>query len=233
MKAVNLFTVFREQTGDENAPLLWEDSELYRFLNEAEVEACRRARLIVDTQNVAGVDNVCRITLANAVALYNLDRRVIYVRRALMAGRTIPLCGMDYRDLDEDQPGWQSRTGQVIGYVRGLDTGKFRPYRIPTTASLAAGSTVDLLVVREPLNPMSQADASDEPEINSRYHLALLDWVYWRAYSKKDSQAYDPKLAAEHLAMFEAEFGTREKAAALEEEYQRLTLPDNYLDGTY
>lgn len=232
MKAIDLFTVFRGQADDTAAPQLWSDAELYRWLNEAEVEACRRARLIVDTQNTAGVDNVCRIQLVNGTAMYALDRRVIYVRRALMAGRTIPLCPMDYRDLDVDQPGWQSRTGQVVGYVRGLDSGKFRPYRIPTTASLVNGSTVDLLVVREPLRPMGQEDTDDEPEINSRYHLALLDWVFWRAYSKKDSEAYDPKLAAQHLAMFEAEFGTREKSAAMEEEYQRLTEP-NELDGNY
>lgn len=233
MKAVDLFTVFRGQTDDIGAPPLWADSELYRWLNEAEVEACRRARLIVDTQNVSGVDNVCRITLVNGQPFYDLDPRVIYVRRALMAGRTIPLDPMDYRDLDVEQPGWQSRTGQVIGYVRGVDTGKFRPFRIPTTASMTNGSTIDLLVVREPLRAMSQDDQDAAPEINPRYHLALLDWVYWRCYSKKDSEAYDPKLAAQHLADFEAEFGTREKASAMEEEYQRITLPDNYLDGTY
>jgi hypothetical protein len=233
MKAVDLFDVFREQAGDVSAPQLWSDASLYRWLNEAEVEACRRARLIVDTQNVAGVDNVCRIQLVNGTAMYSLDRRVIYVRRALMAGRNIPLTPLDYRDMDVEQPGWQSKTGQVIGYVRGLDNGKFRPFRTPTTAALASGSTVDLLVVREPLRPMTQEDTDAEPEINSRYHAALLDWVHFRAYSRKDSEAYDPKLAAEHLATFEAEFGTRAKANAVEEEYQRLTLPFDEADGTY
>jgi hypothetical protein len=232
LTAVALFSIFRTQTQDIAVPQLWADSELYRWLNEAEVEACRRARLIVDTQNVSGVDNVCRIQLVDQQPFYPLDHRVIYVRRALMAGRTLPLCPMDYRDLDLEQPGWQTRTGQVVGYVRGLDTGKFRPYRIPTTASMANGSTVDLLVVREPLRPMSQDDQNAAPEINPRYHLALLDWVYWRAYSKKDSEAYDPKLSAEHLAVFEAEVGTREKASAMEEEYQRLTEP-NDMDGNY
>lgn len=233
MKAVDLFTVFRRQADDIALPQLWEDSDLYLWLNEAEVEACRRARLIVDTQNITGADNVCRIQLVDSQPFYALDRRVIYVRRALMAGRTLPLEPMDYRDLDVYQPGWQSRTGQVTGYVRGLDNGQFRPYRIPIASQLVNGSTVDLLVVREPLRLMAQDDQDDEPEINARYHMALLDWVYWRAYSKKDSEAYDPKLAAQHLAVFEAEFGTREKASAMEEEYQRLTLPDNDLDGTY
>jgi len=233
MLATDLFDVFRGQAQDEATPQKWTDAELYRWLNEAEVEACRRARLIVDTQNVSGDNNVCRIQLVNLTEFYNLDHRVIYVRRALMAGRNPPLEPGDYRDLDQCQPGWQARTGQVNSYVRGLDTGKFRPYRIPTTASLANGSTVDLTVIREPLTPMDQNSPNVEPEINARYHMALLDWVYWRAYSKKDSEAYDPKLAAEHLAIFEAEFGTRERASALEEEYQRIQLPQGDLEESY
>lgn len=219
MNAGELIGEFRRQTDDAEAdPSLWGDEELMLSLNEAEVEACRRARLLVDTQNKTAPNNVCRLTLVIGTEFYAVDPRVIYIRRALLVGRSLPLEPLDYRSLDYCQPGWQTRTGNVTGYVRGLDTGKFRPYRIPT----AVGS-IDLLVVRQPLTPM--AVPNDAPEINSRYHMSLLDWVYFRAYSKQDTETYDPNTAAKHLAMFEAEFGTREKASALEEEWMRNMAP--------
>lgn len=203
-------------------------------MNEAEREACRRARLLIDTRGTAvTVDGTTttththgRITLGSGTDMYDLDSRIIYLRRVKLAGRTLPLRPIDYRDLDECAPGWESHTGTVEGYVRGLDTGKFRPYRIPTSAG-----TVTLTVVREPLVPMTGPNQS--PEINARYHLSLLGWVGYRAYTKKDAQVYSPDEAAVHLAEFEAEFGTRERANALEEEWQRNHQPHDGEDGTF
>lgn len=226
MNAGDLILLFRRQADDEAQPVLWKDDELFPWLSEAEIEACARARLIVDSRSVSGNNTFCRLTLANGTAWYALDPRIIYVRRAKLATRSLPLDSYDYRDLDVNYPGWEAHTGNVIGYVRGLDSGQFRPYKIPT-----ATNTIDLTVVREPLAAMTDPD--DVPEIAVRYHLKLLDWVFYRAYSKKDSQAYDPELAGKHLATFEAMFGTRSKATAFEEEWARNNLPSGPEDGNY
>lgn len=229
----------RTHVDDVETPQLWSTEEFVGWLSEAEVEACRRARLIVDSQTpyttavstsgtstTTSTARLCQLLLGSATEFYDLDPRVIYLRRVKLAGRSQPLKPMDYRDLDECRPGWEASTGSVSGYVRGLDSGKLRPYPIPTTAG-----TVGLLVVREPLEPL--ADPNDEPEIAARYHLALLDWVSYRAYMKKDTEALDPEAAAKHLGLFEAEFGTRKQSAALEEEWARNNLPFDGQDGSY
>lgn len=234
MKAGEILATFRVQADDTAEPGKWTEPELLTWLNEAEREACRRARLLVDTRGTAVTVNGTtttththgQIVLGSGTDFYDLDPRIIYLRRVKLAGRTLPLEALDYRDLDYRAPGWETHTGTVQGYVRGLDTGKFRPYRIPTTAG-----TVTLTVVREPLVAMTSPNHS--PEINARYHLSLIDWVAFRAYSKKDAQVYSPDEAAKHLAMFEAEFGTRERANALEEEWQRNNNPHNDADGTF
>lgn len=234
MKVGELIEIFRRQADDDGTPPKWTEPELITWLNEAEREACRRARLLVDTRGtavtVSGTTTTThthgRVTLGSGTDFYDLDPRIIYLRRVKLAGRTLPLRAIDYRDLDQCAPGWEAHTGTVEGYVRGLDTGKFRPYRIPT-----ASGTVTLTVVREPLVAMT--NPNDQPEINPRYHLGLIDWVSYRAYMKKDAEIYSPDEAAQHLALFEAEFGTREKANALEEEWQRNNYPHDGEDGTF
>ena len=219
MKAGELIAEWRRRADDVTDPTLWEDPELLLWLNEAQCEAARRARLLVDTQNKTGPNNVCRLTLSTGVSFYDLDRRVIYVRRAKLVGRTLPLTRMDFRDAPL---GWEDHTGQPTGYVAGVDTGKFRIYRTPTAPY--NGMFVDLMVVREPLADMAQGDS---PEIALRYHMALLDWVSHRAYLKHDSQTYDPEESAKALATFEREFGTKERSSALEEEWVRNNLPED------
>jgi hypothetical protein len=224
MTAGELIRLFRQQANDTANPSLWRDDEVIQWLNDAEVEACRRARLIIDSRSTtvvtgtATTDGPCQVTLVPGTDSYALDRRIIYLRRVKLASRTLPLDALDYRDMDWCTPGWEAHEGNVTGYIRGLDNGRIRIYKIPRVAD-----TVNLLVVREPMTPMENVD--DSPEIQSRYHINLLDWAHYRGYMKKDSQAFDEGLALKHLALFEAEFGTRNKATAFEEEWMRNTAP--------
>jgi hypothetical protein len=209
-----LIKLFRQQADDGTSHPLWDDTELASWVNDAEVEACRRARLLVDSRSTS----ICQLTLAPTVDSYALDPRIIYLRRVKLATRALPLDGLDYRDMDSCVPGWESHAGNVTGYVLGLDTGRLRIYKIPTVAD-----TVNLLVVREPLVPMVQP--ADIPEINARYHRSLVHWMLYRGFSRTEAQTYDPKLASQHLSLFEGEFGTRMKATAFEEEWMRNTSP--------
>ena len=45
MNASEIIEQFRRITGDDKSPYLWSDEELYIYLNEAVIEACRRGRL--------------------------------------------------------------------------------------------------------------------------------------------------------------------------------------------
>lgn len=202
MNLTQLIKVARQRLDDLSAtPYLWSRAELVEYANDAEREACRRARLIVDSTTAA----ICQIALVSGTDTYALDDRVIFIKRVKLTGHVTPLGRAHSADLDEQRPGWEDDTGVPLAYVPNMDTNTFRPYPSPD-----ASYTANLTVIRTPLAEM--ADGDDEPEIPGRYHLGLVHWMVHRAYSKHDSQTLNPKAAAEAADMFEAEFGKRSSA---------------------
>jgi len=199
--------LLRQELDDTIKPYLWSDIELDAYLNEAEREACRRARLLVDSSTAA----VCQISLAIGTATYARDSRIIAIRRMKLAGKIRPLGWASTLDLDESRPGWEDATGEVEAYITDRDSSSITFYRIPT-----AIDTATMTVVREPLNEMN--DDEDSPEIPSRYHMSLLHWAKYRAYTKPDVEAKNDQLAILNEALFTQEFGP--KRSALDEAYE-------------
>lgn len=220
MKLRELIEIFRHELDDAAEPFLWTEEELIEYANDAENEACRRARLIIDSTTAA----ICAITVIANTAKYALDNRVIFVRRVKLASRSLPLQRASFRDLDEETPGWDAHTGTVMAFITDLDSGKVRLYRTPTAAD-----TLNLTVVRLPLVEMTNVD--DTPEIDSRYHRNLRHWLRYRAYSKQDAETKDDKKAAEALALFEQEFG--KASTAIDEEWIERQQGYGRWDGTY
>lgn len=204
MNRGELRAAWRIRVMDTEAPYLWSDHEFAEFLDEAQVEACRRAHLLVDSSS--------GLTQANISALerfVEIDSRIIFVRRARI-GRQV-LQQTTTRAMDAQIPAWEScGAGAPLAYLTDWQTGGVALYPPP-----AMDGVLSMTVVRDPLYPLSTDD--DSPEIPPRYHLALLHWVSFRAYSKQDPDAQDPKSAANALALFEAEFGPR--AGAINERY--------------
>lgn len=196
----------RERVGDEGTPPFCSDARFTRFANQAQREACRRARLLVDSTTTA----LCDVTVESGTAVYALDPRVLFVRRAIIVGQTRPLARIHHRDLDQLGTEWMDEEGDIDGFVIGLDTGKLRLYRKPT-----ADGTARLTVVRLPLEDL--ADEGDTPEIDERYHEALVEWMVYRYYSTNDSEVRDDAKAALALAAFEREFGP--PMSAVEEQW--------------
>lgn len=214
-----MITAFRREVDDTAPPYLWSDAELMDHANEAEREACRRARLLMDSSTAA----VCQIAVSNGTATYALDSRVIFIRRARLASETDPLVQMSYRDLDEQRYGWEDDTGTPTGYVLDWETGKLRFDYTPD-----ADNTLNMTVIRDPLVEMN--DVEDSPEINERYHRSLIHWMKYRAYTSDDDEKRDDAKAARALAWFEQEFG--QKSAAIDEVFMsRTSFTD--MDGQY
>lgn len=196
MKLAELLNITRIELDDVAEPYLWSDDELLEYANDAQNEACRRGRLLVDATTPA----ICQITMVANTAAYTLDPRVIRVNRAKVDGEAVPLAFCMTRDLDARFPGWEdwSETPRII--VPDWETNKVRLVGTPD-----AGGTLNLQVVRLPLVDMMDID--DEPEIRPEYQRNLRHWIKHRAYLKRDSETYDPKKAAECEARFVAEFG--------------------------
>lgn len=209
MNLGELIEEFRIVADDNQEPPLWSDNELRIYFNQAEKEACRRARLIIDSSTAA----TCEVASVIGQADYTIDSRVISIRRATVPSKSNRKLAVVKAELmDGFMPNWEAQSGSPDALVVGLNSKKIRLFRKPTEVF-----TIQLTVVRTPLTAMT--NPNDEPEIPERYHQGLINWALYRAYSKKDVETNDEQRALMHLRAFEAEFGTHEQASALEEEF--------------
>lgn len=208
MTLQELIDAARSETADTATPYLWSDADWIRYANDAQREACRRARLIVDSTTT----DITRIALVAGTDSYALDPRVLFIKRVKLSTSSNPLRPASYKDLDRSVPGWEAQTGEPQAYVPDMNENEFRPYPTPTAAA-----TISLTVIRLPLVDMDDVD--NTPEIPARYHESLMFWMLYRAYSKQDSETLDKKKAVDNLALFEAEFG--KKSTAVDEVWIR------------
>lgn len=209
MKLSDLRTLFRSEAHDKKVPYLWSNNEILDYGIDAQNEACRRGRLLVDSRT----SEICTISLRADVASYGVDSRVIFVRRARLVSDKSKLTLGSYRDFDTvngTSAGWQEDTGTPTHLITDMDTGYLRAYPIPNDDDSA-----QLTVVRLPLQDLAGDD--DEPEINPRFHRSLRHWMLYRAYMRQDADTFDPDKAAKALTLFELEFG--KPSRAVEEEW--------------
>ncbi len=216
---------------DAVVPYLWPDLFLLRALNYAEVQACRRAHLLIDsttvldsgtagTASTAGQQALCKFSVVAGTSTYTLSRKILQVRRCQLASQARPLKGpLTYAELDDFMPGWQGTCGTT-----GIIVGSAGSGGIPTlflnepghlVILVLAPSTDDtayLVVSRLPLIPFTLNTA---PEIDEKDHEGLLNWAAHLAYSKNDAETYNPQKARDHAAKFTEQFGE---------------LPDAYTD---
>lgn len=220
MTLADLIATARREADDTATPALWSNDEWREFANDAENEACRRARLITDATTSA----ICSVNITSGNPTFTLDPRVVFVRRVKLTSESQPLISVDHRDLDEQAPNWEDTTGIPRRWVRNWETGKVRLWPIPDD-----DDTASLRVVRLPLAPMV-ADV-DHPEINPRFHRSLVFWMLYRAFSKTDSQTMNAKAAAENMALFEREFG--QKSTAVDETWIVENHGEDSHEGLY
>jgi hypothetical protein len=194
--------------------------QMLAYANEAENEACRRARLLIDSVTA----DICTIPVVAGTSVYAYDPRIIFIRRARLLTAARVLKKAVYWELDEQFPSWDEKTGTVEAVVTGMDTGKIRLFRIPT-----ANDTLKLTAVRLPLTPMTESAST--PEINTRFHPALVYWMKHKVYNNQDSELFDKNRADIHLALFAQEFG--DKSAAVNEVFDEMNLPFDSSDGHY
>ncbi len=184
--------------------LLWSLEEWTGFANDAENEACIRAHLLIDKSSA-----MTNIAVLSGVGTYSTDERILIIKRAKLLSATEPLVKSSRRVLDAVYPNWEAANGTPRTWLPD-GTNKITLYKKPITAT-----TMNLMVSRLPENPMVLADKlTDSPEIDTMYHLSLVDWMLHRAYSKQDTETLDKGKAKEHLARFTKRFGERPPAAA-------------------
>lgn len=220
MTGQELITAMRESILDDALPpYLWSDTELLRNLNYAEVQACRRAQLIIDsttandngtaaTAGTLGQKPLCTLTIVANQATYNLSPKILQVKRCQLLSMTYPLIGpVEYPMLDELISGWWGTSGTVATAGSGGYPICFLNEPVNTITFVRGPSvsdTAQLVVSRIPLTPFT---IRTSPEIEEKYHEGLMDWAAHLAFMKPDSDTQNLNMAKYYESRFTARFG--------------------------
>lgn len=220
MLGKDLIAHMRESVLDDVvAPYLWSDVELLRDLNYGEVQACRRAHLLLDsttssdsgtaaTAGTAGQRPLCSVPIIADQAVYVLSPKIIQIKRCQLSNMAIPLIGpVSYPELDEMVSGWFGTNGTVGTAGSGGEPTYFLNEPGNTLTLVRAPSvscTARLVVSRIPLIPFT---LQTSPEIDEQYHIDLCDWAAHLAFKKPDSDTLNIVLSRDYEASFTAKFG--------------------------
>lgn len=180
MTVAQLLREFRTQRlFDAVEPYLWADSELYSYLDAAQTQFFDVVGWIVDTLSIsfpAGEDTVDR------------DPRIVRVLEAVTAdGKSLALAPA-------------VALVRTSGYPRRLAVSQ-AVGKLVLDAVPAGTTTVLLRVERRPLEVVE--GKASELEAPEAYRRLLLDYMEYLAYTKPDSDTFDPRRAERARQNFE------------------------------
>lgn len=215
-----LVSYLRESILDDSAlPYLWSDVELLRFLNYAEVQACRRAHLLIDgttandsgtagTASTAGQRALCSVSLVANQATYFLSPKVLQIKRCQLRSMTYPLSGpVSYPELDFYIPGWWGTSGTVGTAGSGGYPQFFMNEPVNTITFVPSPSVNDTAQMVISRLPLIFFGLSTSPEIAAEHHDGLCDWAAHLAFSKPDSETMNVELSKMYESRFISRFG--------------------------
>ena len=207
MDAADLLAKVRSRLDDavgSGSSLLWSDSEIIDdYANPVRDRMFLAVRsMITDSSTVADASTtpvpLCQITLAQNVAKYATSSKIIRVKRIKLASQPEPLDVLTVATLDVVCPGWQSLpAGTPWACCFDLDTDAVTFVPAPVAAD-----TAKLTVYRFPLTPISLANTNDLG-FRAEYQNDLIPGILAMAFSKEDTEAKNPQLAAMEDARFE------------------------------
>jgi hypothetical protein len=222
-----LVTHLRESILDDAViPYLWSDTELLRFLNYAEVQACRRAHLLIDgttandsgtagTAGTLGQKPLCTLTTVSDQATYNLSPKILMIKRCQLKSMTYPLIGpVSYDELDEMMSGWLGTSGTVGTAGSGGVPDYFLNEPPNTITFVKAPTGIDTAMLVVSRIPLMSFTLQTSPEIEEKYHEGLCNWAAHLAFMKPDSETLNLNLAKFYENQFTAQFGPLPTALA-------------------
>lgn len=224
MEVQQLIDAARLRLDDSVEPYHYPDDALILHAAEAEAEAAMRASLLYDDSSAW-----LALPLAAGQDTYAIDPRVWRIDCAWLVEGSIetPLVptGVDQLRPEQCLPG-------LFGGYAGPTTGKPQCFaqvgstvRLWPVPAAPTSATLRLAVYRLPIEALE--DGGDEPEIPVFYHMGLVDWMLYRAWSNQDSEIFAPERSAQAAADFERRFGERPSADVHRKrtERRRVTAP--------
>lgn len=186
MNLSQLIERFRSASNDKVEPYFWSDEEVTQWLNDAEIEAAVRGRLIHESDN----SSMCSITVVGGKSVYPLHAAIYELTNITLLDESLhshtPIKLISTEALDGVMPGWRFSTGNPA-YAVQMD----RSIRLVPTP-MATGR-VHVEGYRMPKREMEDVD--DFPEINHAHHRHLVCWALHKAFSIPDAELFDSKRA--------------------------------------
>lgn len=169
----------------------WPNAELNEYINTVIEEFAEQTLCLTDSLT----DSVCLITLVANQRHYTISDAILHIQTAQPSWQTQPL---DKQSVVTINTGWLTDIGLPHSYLLDYNTNRLSLTSAPATVS---GETIRLTVNRLPLADIAADD--DTPEIPRQYHRQLTDGVLALAYSKQDSEVYNPSKAKSHRAAWD------------------------------
>jgi hypothetical protein len=168
MDAASVIGHFREEVFDEEAPHLWSDALVLRYLNDAQLQFCR------DTEGLEATDT---LTLPAGQARVTLDPRILKVRAARLGSRTLQMLS------PEHVAGWSGSVGTPSVLIVRSRT-DIEPWPTPVE-----DTAVELDVFRLPITTIESM--GDDLEVEDMHERGLLMFMMHRAYARPDPETMD------------------------------------------
>ncbi|MFG5779871.1 hypothetical protein ACFIQF_22655 [Comamonas sp. J-3] len=203
----DLIRRFRVLAKDVEEPYRAQDADVIDWLNDAQVQACVRGRLLVAELDPA----LCLIDLSAGQNVYPLHPALyeiinLQIGDSLRAPRPIALKSREW--LNAELPEWRNYQRPAC-YAVQTDTG------LRLVGAVETGERLAIEAYRLPLVPMTApADPADpnavwpSPEIHDAHHEHLIQWALHKAFSIPDSELIDPQRSVLAEKAFADYFGS-------------------------
>ena len=203
MVVSELISTFRRDAGDTTAPYFFTDEEIIDWLNEAEDEACERARLIFDGTNQA-IRKLQFNPGSRVARLHSSILEIVDIKWVTADTGSTQALRLTSR-MHEEPSGAFGRNSSDTGLpaLALHDEGMLSLWPVPNVSGY-----VWLQCYRRPLLPLLPVDTEERsPEIHAAHHKYLVQYVLHRAFAVPDADAFDPSRSEKALKIFERRFG--------------------------
>lgn len=178
MLSTDLLTQFRADVVDEEAPYLWRDSEIYSYIDSAQIQFCRKVGGIGDARSPLTV-----LAVGVGTDWVAISPLILKIRAAHLPDGT-PLEVVNYEDLSVRCLRFDGHLGRPKMLIIGMEPGSVRVH--PKSNEV---TTIQMLVDRLPIKAITDEDQKLEIQDHHREGLGL--WIRHRAYSKQDAETLD------------------------------------------
>jgi hypothetical protein len=182
MTTTELLALFRDEVVDLSTPLLFSDSLVYGYIDEAQKQFCR------DTWGIEDARSFKVVTVVDT-EWYRYDQRILRLLGATESGDNVPITTVE----ESPEIKFDGRKGRTLALVKGLQKNFLRVWPIPSEVK-----TIELRTLRL----STDVAAGDDLEIDEQHHRALVLWVKYKAYGKHDSDLFDGAKAAQYYQEF-------------------------------